>query len=384
MNDKRITAISAAIVAVIAVIVAARWGAEIVAPTALAGMLALTLSPLVGWLERRYVPTALAAALVVIVGPGLVLGGGYLLAPSADEWRARTPAMLHTIERKVRDFRKDIDRTIPTDEKPPSRPSPGGAAEVRPKPAPAGEDGEQKDAATPTDKVIESGQNMLADLLLGAPAMLAAFLYAAFLSYFMLAEKNEIRRSTLSLISSHRQRLRMGRAMRDMRTDVARYLLIVSVINIGLGVCAGVVFWYLGLPNPALWGAMVTALNYMPFIGPMISNVVVFAVGVVTFDSLGAAVYPVIGLVTLNLLEGQLITPFVVGRQAELGAMSVFIAVAFGAWLWGPLGALLAAPMMIVVRALALRLTGRSPRRIPSPLSTSGIHIPSTRKGRPV
>lgn len=314
MNDKRITAISTAVIAVILVVAAARWGAAIVAPTVLAAMLALTLSPLVGWLERRWVPPGLAAALVVIAGPGLLVGGGYMLAPSAEEWRGRAPAMLRTIETKARDIRSGIDDTLPGGDATPLRPSPGGAEAARPDPQDGGEGG-----GTPTERVIESGEEMVADLLLGAPALLAAFLYAAFLSFFMLAEKDAIRRSVLGMSPSTRQRLRMGRAMRDMRTDVARYLLTVTVINICLGLLAGCVFWYFGLPNPALWGAMVTALNYMPFIGPMISNVVIFAVGVVTFDSLGAAVYPVMGLVLLNLLEGQLVTPTVVGRPGGAG-----------------------------------------------------------------
>ena len=137
-----------------------------------------------------------------------------------------------------------------------------------------------------------------------------------------------------------------------MRRNVGRYLLMITSINIGLGLAAGVAFSLLGLPNAPLWGAMIALLNYMPYLGPLIANIVVFAVGFTTFNGVAEAIYPVLALATLNVAEGQAVTPMVIGRRARVGALSVFLALAFGAWLWGALGAFVATPLLIVARSL--------------------------------
>jgi predicted PurR-regulated permease PerM len=174
-------------------------------------------------------------------------------------------------------------------------------------------------------------------------------LSVGFLSYFQLSERAPVRRAFLSMSVSGHMRLNIARAIRDVRKNVSAYLLIISSVNAGLGAAAFLVFWATGLPSPLLWGAVVGVLNFMPYIGPMIANVVVLIIGLATFQYFGQVVVPVMLLATLNLIEGQLVTPMMVGRGSRLSPLAVFLALAFGAWLWGAVGALVATPVLIVV-----------------------------------
>lgn len=137
-----------------------------------------------------------------------------------------------------------------------------------------------------------------------------------------------------------------------MRTKVARYLLTISIINVMLGIATAVTFWALGMPNPVLWGVGMAILNFIPYLGPAIMNVIVFAVAFVHYPSFFVALLPVAALLMLNLIEGQIVTPMLIGSRIAVGALPVFLAVAFGAWLWGAVGALLATPALIVGQTL--------------------------------
>jgi predicted PurR-regulated permease PerM len=347
-NELRLIAWGIAVLALIAVVSAAKLASEIVAPTVLAGLFSLTLAPLVAALERPGIPGPLAAASVVGACVFVAAGGAYLLAPSAEEWRLRAPSIMRSLERNLRDIEREIEKGV-------DKATAGAADDL----------GGQKSA---TEAVIESGQKLATDALLSTPEALATFLYIALLCFFLLSERATLRRFALSVCTDWRMRLRLAQALRDMRRSVGGYLLMISLINAGLGLAAGCAFWLLGLPNAPLWSAMVAVLNFMPYLGPLIANVVVFAIGFATFGDAIDALYPVLALVSLNVVEGQVVTPLVVGRRSGVGPLSVFLAVAFGAWLWGALGALVATPLLIVVHRLGsrmMRTPSPPPRRMP-------------------
>lgn len=343
---ERLLAWSIVSLAVIALFVAAKVASPIVAPTVLAGLFALTLSPLVTVAERRGIPGTLAAGLVVGSGVCVTASGAYLLAPSIDQWRLRAPSIVRSLERELRSIEREIKSEV-------------GRATL-------GNEDKLAETSSAADAMIESSQRLITDAVLAAPEIVAMLLYIIFLCFFLLAERTELRRFVLSLAPTPSTRLKLSRAMRDMRQSVARYLLIISFNNAALGAAAALVFWLMELPNPALWGTMVAVLNFMPYIGPLTSNLLIFIVAVTTFHGVAAALYPVLALTGLNVLEGQVLTPMAIGRRQQVGPLAVFLSLAVGAWLWGVLGALVAAPLLIVGHAVTRRMFTRSaptPRR---------------------
>jgi predicted PurR-regulated permease PerM len=166
--------------------------------------------------------------------------------------------------------------------------------------------------------------------------------------FFILASQFELRAGLASLFSERDAKLRFLKIVNDVERNLTGYLALVTVINAALGAIVALGALLIGLPNPLIFGLLAALLNYLPYIGPASMIVILFGVGLVTFPSLGYALVAPLGFVALTTAEGQFITPTIVGRRTVLNPLLVFLALAFWAWLWGPIGAFLAAPLSIV------------------------------------
>ena len=123
-----------------------------------------------------------------------------------------------------------------------------------------------------------------------------------------------------------------------------------GINTVGLLVAAGA--WLFGFPNPVIYGVLAFILNYIPYLGPACTLLMLLGVGLVTFPTLGYALLPPACFLGLTTLEGQIVTPTVLGRRLTLHPLAVFLAIAFWAWLWGPMGAFLAIPILIVTMVI--------------------------------
>jgi predicted PurR-regulated permease PerM len=138
----------------------------------------------------------------------------------------------------------------------------------------------------------------------------------------------------------------------DIQRQTSRYLLTITLINAGLGVAQGIAMYFVGLPNPLLWGVMAFVLNFIPYVGALLGAGVVGLVALISFDSMThAAVAPLVYL-ALTAVEGQVVTPSVLGRSLVLNPLVIFVAVMFWGWLWGVPGALMAVPLLVVLKAI--------------------------------
>ena len=135
--------------------------------------------------------------------------------------------------------------------------------------------------------------------------------------------------------------------MRAIKSELGHYLFTITYINIGLGIATAAAMYFLGMPNPILWGVMVAILNYMPYFGATVSLIVLSVVAVLTFEDIThALLIPVVFLV-LTTIEGQILNPLIVGRRLTLNPVVIFIGLLFWGWMWGILGALIAVPILV-------------------------------------
>jgi predicted PurR-regulated permease PerM len=111
-----------------------------------------------------------------------------------------------------------------------------------------------------------------------------------------------------------------------------------------------VLTWAVGLPNPLLWGVLAGVLNYVPYLGPAIVTGTLGVVGLLTFPTLGEAIVAPAIFLAIVSIEGQFLTPALMGRRLELNPFAVFLGIAFCTWLWGPVGAFVAVPLLIALR----------------------------------
>jgi predicted PurR-regulated permease PerM len=339
------------IIAGVLILAALNAASLIAVPTVLALLCAIALAPSVRWLERTGAPASLCAAFVV----GSLLSGAaitaYSLAPSAEAMRERAPQILREAEFRARQIISNLSSA--------SEDQSGASSSTEPEnivPTEADETPEKDSEDDAVDKLMEGGQNLLADLAISAPGVAFGAVFWAMLTFFMLRDRAMLARWGMSLVSGTSTRRAVGRAMRDVRTNVARYLLAITAVNLGLGVCIAVAFQLLGMANAPLWGAAAALLNFMPFIGMAILGLVTLGVGIVSYDGSIIAFAPLAVVVALNTIEGHIVTPMVVGARIRIAPIAVFVAIAFGAWLWGAAGALVATPTLIVAIAFVRRL----------------------------
>jgi len=180
------------------------------------------------------------------------------------------------------------------------------------------------------------------------PAVVQIALFFVTLIFF-LATQMDFRRYVVSFFTTRDAKLRFIRITNDIEEHLASYVAVVTMINFCLGVVVAIGAWLFGLPSPVILGLVAMVLNYIPYIGPACMTVVLLGLGLVTFPSLGYALMPPAAFVALATIEGQFITPTVLGHRLTLNPLAVLLAIAFWAWLWGPIGAFLAVPLTIVI-----------------------------------
>jgi predicted PurR-regulated permease PerM len=282
----------------------------------------------VQWLHRRGLPLAL--------GAGLVLGGvlfliglaGNFLAEPAEAWLHEAPASLHELSVRLR-------ATAGT----------GAIEEIRE----LGQEVQEIISMNEADSAIQAvrieGPGLLGNLAVGLEVATAGLVIMFFTCFFLLSAGNRLARALVTLGSTPAARRRISRALRDVRNEVSTYLNTVTAINIGLGIAVALMLWWLGVPDPVLWGVMVTLFNFAPYVGAIASAFVLTAVGVTTFETLGEALLVPALFLGLTTLEGSLITPIILGRRVSLNSLLVFLSVVFWGWIWGPAGALMAVPV---------------------------------------
>ncbi|WP_245964137.1 AI-2E family transporter [Roseovarius spongiae] len=325
------------LIALIAGFAALKIGENIFAPMTLAVVVGVILSPLAQAMERMGLPRGLVSAGVLVVFVLLFAVIAFLIEPLI--WRL-TDAMprirfelryfveeLRGLIRGLDEVNKEVEQALGTS---------NGAAK-----AAGGEEGD----------VAKSVPN-LTDALFFAPVILAqALIFLGTLFFFLLT-----RAGIYDWIShwSGRTREQADRIRDRFRTAeilVSRYFFTITLINLALGAALAGALALIGLPAPIVWGAVAAGLNYILYLGPMTVTAGLLVAGVVAFNGLFAVVPPLIFL-CLNMIEGQFVTPTLVGRNISVNPLLVFVSLVVWLWLWGPIGGIVAIPVLVTVLAL--------------------------------
>jgi predicted PurR-regulated permease PerM len=182
-----------------------------------------------------------------------------------------------------------------------------------------------------------------------APTFLAQILIFLVSLYFFIATRMQIKQFVIGLFAMVQTRDAVAQIFDDVEQFISRYLLSITFINIGLGLTISFALWAAGIPAPFLWGMLAGVMNYITYIGPVIMIACLFGVGLVTFDTLNAALIPVVIYTIINGIEAQFVTPTIIGRAMTLNPFLVFFAITYWIWAWGPLGGFIAVPMLLIV-----------------------------------
>jgi predicted PurR-regulated permease PerM len=314
---------------------------ELFVPIVLAAMLKLVLEPLVRLLGRARLKPPLAAAVVMILVVGAIGGGFVMLVDPASEWLERLPTALRRVEDTVARIRGPVEQVTEAAQR---------VERI------AGIETAASAAAT-----APPAQSLPQMLFAGAWSFAGTALVMLVLLYFLLASGDFFLRKLVKVLPRLDDKRRAVEVARQIESDVSSHLLAMTVINLSLGAATAAALWFVGMPNAILWGLVGALLNYIPYLGPLIGSAIVGGAAFLTFDEPSRVVLVVVLFLGITSLEGNLLTPLLLGRRLALNPVAVFLSLSFWSFLWGAIGALLAVPLLIVLKALCDRIERLAP-----------------------
>lgn len=316
----------------LAVMYTAYFARFLLIPVTLALVLSLVLSPVMRMLLRAHIPAAIAAGIIVAVVLGAMGYGLYALGQPAANWIHRAPEVMRNIEHKVNPIKQTVK--------------------------------EVSAAAEKVEKITETKQGSptvqiqgpsLRDIVYDhAKGFIVGFVSVMFLVYFFLAWGDRMVLHAQSFCHN-RGITHFNELFHVLQHEISHYLVTITVINTVLGIAVAIAMYFLEMPNPGLWGLLAGVMNFAPYIGALSVLVVIAVVALLTFPDISTALLPPAVFLVLTTLEGQIITPQVVGQRLALNPLMVFLSIIFWFWLWGVIGALLAVPILAIVKIISDR-----------------------------
>lgn len=316
------------------------WAAQaVILPVLLAMFFALVGNPILRGLQRLYFPRFLAAVLVVLGG---LAGSGALavqLAGPASDWVQQAPQQMRQISRQLQALIKPVQQA-------------NQAAESFARAA--GGEGNRK------VQVIRTQLDDPYKVLVRTPKLAASALAVVLLTLFFMIYGENLQRQVIALLPNRQQKRFTTEILRSIEREISRYVLTISVINVLLGLALAGTLMLLGidLPEALLWGTVAALLNFAPYVGPLIGIALMLLMGFVEFRDPLTAALPALCYLALHTLEGQLVTPVVLGRSMAISPLMLILALMLFGWLWGMVGLLLAVPLLVCVKLVLTRLDG--------------------------
>jgi predicted PurR-regulated permease PerM len=312
---------------------ALRAGAEFFLPVTAALVIAIALVPVLEWLERRRVPSALAAFLCVIVFLTVANIAVAAIVFPATEWVRLLPQRIGRIRETLGplfDIYADLERFIDDLVRQFGR-APGVAAQT---------------------VTVETPNSLLQIIATSAPFAAIQMFFAVLVIFFFLAGWSRMRKRTITTRASFDGAMTTARVIQQVVDATSTYLGTITIVNIGMGAVVALIVWLLGMESPLMWGGIVAVLNYIPYLGPIASALLLAVGGLMMFPDPWYAMLPALSFIGIHLIEANIVTPTVVGRRLTINPLMILLALSFWAWVWGTTGALLAVPLLIILRTV--------------------------------
>jgi predicted PurR-regulated permease PerM len=313
---------------------------SVLLPIVLAWLLSYLLRPIVRALARIKIPTLLGAALILItLLSAITLGVSALAAPAAS-WLAKAPAGLQELEYKLMPMKRSM-------------------AEV------AKASGEIEKLATPDSSsklAVEVKRRPITETLyVRTPEFITSLVLLLILLFFLLAYDGVFIAKLIKLLPTLSDKKRAVSIAQEIESQVSRYLFTVTIINCCLGLAVGTTVGLLGLRNPVMWGALVATLNFVPYLGALTGIICMTIGAILSFDSLAyALIFPAVYL-GFGTLEGNFITPWVMGRSLTLNPVIILLSLVFWGWMWGIAGVILAVPILAAFKIFCAHIKPMEP-----------------------
>jgi predicted PurR-regulated permease PerM len=327
------------VIALVVGVAALHFGRPVLMPVLVAMLLALLLSPAVALLVHIGLGRSLSSLLVVAGTVACVTAVVVNLAAPAQQWLDSGPERFEQLRDKVRLLRAPVDRVSAATER---------VAEMT-----------TNGTAAARQVVVERSWTSV--LLGNVQAITIYALIVVILSYFLLSSGDLFQRKLIRVVPTLSDKIRAIEISHTIQHQIGRYYAAITAINTGLGIVVWIAMAALGMPTPALLGAIAGLLNFVPYLGSLATLAIVSIVSILTFDTPAAMALPPAVYLLCTVLEGQVIQPIVLGRHFSTAPVIIFVWVLAWGWLWGVGGVLIAVPLLVAAKICAEHLPSWKP-----------------------
>ena len=337
-NSKKIVRILLPYLAILATLYTLYLAKTILLPIVVAAFIALFSNPLVSRLECCRISRSVGSVLVLVTIILAVSSIALLFTNPAQQWWQKLPEIANTMSDSLGEATESLK-------------------------------GEEKDYVLSSISREEDASNtgeeirnttflaVFKSFASATPVILTQILATIFLVYFFLVYGQLLLLRIIQARSSFEDKRITVELVNTMQGELSSYISTITLVNIGLGLTVGIVFYFFGVKDPFLWGALAGVLNFAPYIGPMVSAVAFALVSYLQFGDLKFVVLIPSVYLGINLIESQFLTPTLLGRTLDLNPLVVFVWLLLWGWLWGGFGMLVGLPLLVCL-SIYLERTG--------------------------
>jgi predicted PurR-regulated permease PerM len=319
------------VLAVLALIYTIYFARAFLLPIVFAILLNFLLSPLVRLLSRVTIDPPFAAGIIIIALLAVVSLAGYELAGPTQRLAASAPQTLQVAEGKLKKLLRPLERASRTAQ----QVATAATATADGGPAPG----------KPTAVVVQ-GPSVLTRVFGTTQRVVGFILEVVILLYFLLAAGDLFLQKLIKVLPNRGEQRLAVQIARETETSISTYLLTTALVNLCEGALVAVVMALWGMPSPILWGALVVLLEFIPYLGAAAMVVVLTVAALTVFDSVGHAVLVPLSYLAINVIQGQFVSPILLGHRLALNPVALFVGLAFWFWVWGIPGAFIAVPLV--------------------------------------
>lgn len=309
---------------------------SIILPIVLAFVLKLLLQPAVRALERAHLPRVIGALLPILLVIGVLVGLVAALSGPAATWAERLPQGIPRLEAHLVILKAPIEALQKVIQQ------------------------AERVADAPGDKgstiALRRDLGLTSALFAGTRAVLDGLFTTVLVLYFLMVSGDTFLRRIVEILPKFRDKRQAVDISQQIEGDISAYLVTITAMNAAVGLATAAAMYLCGLGDPLLWGATAFLLNYIPILGPLFGTGIFLLAGMLSFDSLWWALLPPILYFGIHLVEGEAITPMLLARRFTLNPVLVILSLVFWFWMWGVPGAILAVPMLAILKIVCDRL----------------------------
>jgi predicted PurR-regulated permease PerM len=325
VESAKIRSIGLTVITVLAVLYTLYFAREFLLPIAFAQLLSFLFSPIVRALTRVHIRPPVGAALVLLTFLGLNAFAVYELSGPVQGWAANAPETVSTARERLATVLKPLERASRTAEQV-QNVTVGGAPK--------------------SPEVVVRSQSLISRIFGTTQRFVTGYLEVLLLLYFLLAAGDLFLQKLIKVLPNLHDKKKAVEIARKAEASISTYLLTTALVNVSEGLVVAAVLYLLGMPSPLLWGAMVAVLEFIPYLGALTMVVILSLAAITTFDSLPHAMLVPASFLLINILQANLVSPFLLGHRLALNPVALLIGLTFWFWIWGIPGAFIAVPML--------------------------------------